>query len=65
MLNVTNIDTTFSKISLVSGKGAQAQRDEPVARLLAAATETNRSALSALAATKQVGAGVRPAAMGQ
>lgn len=42
VLSVTDVDATFSEIGAVSGKGAQARRAELVARLFAAATETEQ-----------------------
>ncbi len=45
VLTVTGVDTTFSEIGAVSGKGAQARRAELVAGLFAAATETEQAFL--------------------
>ncbi|KLO33389.1 ATP-dependent DNA ligase [Mycobacterium haemophilum] len=42
VLSVTDVDATFSEIGAVSGTGALARRGELVARLFAAATETEQ-----------------------
>ncbi|WP_454561390.1 ATP-dependent DNA ligase [Mycobacterium haemophilum] len=42
VLSVTDVDATFSEIGAVSGTGAQTRRGELVARLFAAATETEQ-----------------------
>jgi len=45
VLTVIGVDATFSEIGAVAGKGAQARRAELVARLFAAATETEQAFL--------------------
>jgi DNA ligase-1 len=44
-LTVTGVDATFTEIGAVSGKGSQARRAELIARLFAAATETEQTFL--------------------